>query len=200
MDRIELEDLPGVYLLSGVQFGTTRVTADYDDEVAQQILFILDGETYAATEDPNDGYRSSLGYISRVNHDVINRFPPVRVAAVLRSEAPDDNYAHDIVDFVDLCTLKVVMSIGTDNTDDYYPWFVAAFHPENLSVNTHIQEQESEQTQAEPQSDSGSSSDSDADVSAFLDELSECGVRPRRGNRENRKSHRRRNKPLPSVH
>lgn len=28
-------------------------------------------------------------------------------------------------------TGKLVLEVGTDNTDDYYPWYVASFYEEN---------------------------------------------------------------------
>ena len=134
----------GSGVLTGVQMTSLAPREQWDDS-AQQVLFELNGITYAATEDPNDGYRSSLDTLLVVNERLINRFPPVQVALMMRTSGPEDDdsdYWRDgqILDFVDLASMKVVLSIGTDNTDDYYPWFVGVFLPENLSCNIPTEE------------------------------------------------------------
>ena len=30
---------------------------------------------------------------------------------------------------------KLVLAVGTRDTDDYYPWFEAVFHPDNMACN-----------------------------------------------------------------
>jgi hypothetical protein len=48
----------------------------------------------------------------------------------------NDKYEeHDILDLIDVVTGKVVLSVGTGNTDDYYPYWVAEFTPENMGAN-----------------------------------------------------------------
>jgi hypothetical protein len=37
--------------------------------------------------------------------------------------------------FTDVVTGKVVLEVGTDNTEDYYPYCVMNWSPENLACN-----------------------------------------------------------------
>ena len=55
---MELKDLVGEHELSGVDTTTERVKP-YGDYY-EVVRFVIDGKTYKATEDPNDGYRSYL--------------------------------------------------------------------------------------------------------------------------------------------
>lgn len=41
----------------------------------------------------------------------------------------------ELLVFVSRATNKPVCVFGTGNTDDYYPYFVAKFHPENMGIN-----------------------------------------------------------------
>lgn len=65
---------------------------------------------------------------------VANRFPPVRVVGVYKRDG-DWGGACDILQLVDVVTGQVVLEVGTDNTDDYYPSFVADFRPQAMAVN-----------------------------------------------------------------
>ena len=40
-----------------------------------------------------------------------------------------------LMEFLNTSTQQPVIRIGTHNTDDYYPNFVAEFFPENMKVN-----------------------------------------------------------------
>ena len=101
-----------------------------------------DGVVYTAVEDPSDGYRSSMEklFVSP-NDDVRNVFPPCRVLA---RKKPDDRWGgkNDTLELIDIATGKVVMEVGTDNSDDYYPSFVSAFWPENMASNAAALSQE----------------------------------------------------------
>ena len=132
--ELELKDLVGEHVLSGVDFCTTKVEMWGEHfEDCEVVNFVLDGVTYTAIEDPNDGYRSCMEEIKVSDTPIINNFPGQRVVATMR---PDEKYANnDILDLIDVVTGKVVLSIGTDNYDDYYPCWVAVFYPENMSIN-----------------------------------------------------------------
>lgn len=41
----------------------------------------------------------------------------------------------DILVFVDVKNGKEILKVGTGNTDDYYPYCVLEYTPENLSCN-----------------------------------------------------------------
>jgi hypothetical protein len=64
-----------------------------------------------------------------------NIFAPVRVLGCYRTK---DKYGNgdDVLELFDATTGKIVIEVGTENTDDYYPCFVASFHPEAMQPNT----------------------------------------------------------------
>lgn len=133
-NSIDMESLVGKHLLSGVDEENRKVEMWGDLEDCQCINFVLDGVTYTAIEDPSDGYRSSLEGILVSDEKVTNNFAPVEVEVSYRTK---NSYMDDceILDFIDTKNGKQIMEIGTDNTDDYYPSFVANFTPENMSIN-----------------------------------------------------------------
>lgn len=89
--------------------------------------------TYTAIEDPSDGYRSSMREIKVSKVVVKNTFKPVQVFGIMRH---DNKYnKNDIIDFYDVKTGKIVLSVGTSDSDDYYPSFVAEFTPESMVLN-----------------------------------------------------------------
>lgn len=124
---MELRELVGPHLLSGVD-----MTSSGD---ANGIVFVLDGVAYQAMEDPSDGYRSYLGELSVVDADgVKNRFAAVPVLARMRDD--------DVLEVLDGGSGDIVLAIGTENADDYYPWFVGDFTPEHMSVNAEARREE----------------------------------------------------------
>jgi len=118
-------------ILSGWDNGP-KMSSDrnyYQD--ANSVLFILDGVTYQAIEDPDDGYRSSLSEIF-ITDLKCNKFNPHIVNAKYRIEP---FYRHDIIDFYDIITNKIVMSLGTNHEDSWYPCCEMYFDPKNLAIN-----------------------------------------------------------------
>lgn len=135
-ETVEPKSLVGSHRLSGVD-EINRVYERYGEfRDCQCINFVLDGVTYTAIENPDDGYRSSLDKIIISEDGVINTFEPIDVL-VSYNESGRASYSSqsNIIEFRDIVNGKIVMSIGTDNTDDYYPVFIAEWMPENLSVN-----------------------------------------------------------------
>lgn len=130
---MELKDLVGLHKLSGVDMSNEKIKEEWGDsfEDCQVINFILDRKTYTAIEDPSDGYRSSMREIKESKVVITNKFAPVKVMGVMRQDKSDD-----VIDFFDVKTGKVVLSVGTEDLDDYYPGFVAFFNPENMAINT----------------------------------------------------------------
>lgn len=129
---ITLESLVGQHDFGGLDFD--RLPEDRWGERRNVVRFLLDGVTYEAVEDENDGYRSALGEIQIVDTPVQNRFGPVKVDARMNPEYCSYG-ASDILELVDIITGKPVLSIGTENSDDYYPAFVSDFQPGNMAVN-----------------------------------------------------------------
>lgn len=66
--------------------------------------------------------------------DTKNPFSGVKVLAHYRT-SNRYNQSSEIMDFIDTSTGQVVLSIGTDYSDDYYPSFVANFNPAAMSIN-----------------------------------------------------------------
>jgi len=137
-NSIDMKSLVGKHVLTGVDEENRKIEHWGDLEDCQCINFVLDGITYTAIEDPDDGYRSSLDGIIVSLDKVRNNFPPVEVIVSYRTKGEsdwDDGNECDILDVVDVKSGKRVLEIGTDNTDDYYPCFVANFTPENFYYN-----------------------------------------------------------------
>jgi len=87
---------------------------------------------YSAIEDASDGYRSSMSELRVTTVRAtrkMNMFSPCNVIGSMRV---GDSW---ILDLEDVETKKIVLSVGTDQSDDWYPWFVSKFSPENMSSN-----------------------------------------------------------------
>lgn len=129
----ELNDLIGLHKLSGVDYSTEHIKDYGDMQQCNAINFVLDGITYTAVEDANDGYRSAMREIKVSHFKVTNRFKPVKVVGTMRLQIDSDGC--DILDLIDVITGKIVLSVGTNHLHDYYPSFVYEWTPENLCLN-----------------------------------------------------------------
>jgi hypothetical protein len=105
------------------------------------ISFVLDGKKYTAVEDPSDGYRSCMDRLIVGKGKLKNTFPDTQVLAVFATEAAYTTSA-SMLWFYAIDNAQIVLEVGTDNYDDYYPRFVGSFHPENLPVNCRKGEQD----------------------------------------------------------
>ena len=137
MEKCKLEDLVGEHILDGVDTYQEKVPTYFGRfEDANFIKFRLDGIVYVAIENPDDGYRSSMDkiYIATSKKDRIikNAFTGCRVLGAMKKER---GYQHDVLQLTDMVTGKVVLEVGTYNSDDYYPYFVSTFTPENMAIN-----------------------------------------------------------------
>jgi len=133
---VELESLVGEHVLDGVDLFSDNIKATWGDsfEHCEMIRFRLDGKVYTAIENPDDGYRSSMRGLYLTDDAVKNAFPPVKVLARMKNQG-EYGQSNDTLQLVDMVTGKIVLEAGTDNTDDYYPWFVGAFFPECMATN-----------------------------------------------------------------
>ena len=133
---LELKDLVGEHQLDAVDYGDGAAChLGNGQEYSQVLRFRLDGQVYVVTEDPEDGYRSSMLSISRGNWKMRNVFPACRCIGRYRSGSETWGPA-EILELIDSGTGKLILEVGTDNNEDYYPSFVAAFHPEALAINS----------------------------------------------------------------
>lgn len=131
----QLESLRGAHILSGVAFGGRTIKNWFDrNETVTTMFFILDGKVYAAQEDPDDGYRSYLGALT-VDSDKTEfrkaggiEFSGVAVYA----NWDKDN---DVMVFTDTVSGRIVLEVGTNHEDNYYPYCVSNWYPQNLSLN-----------------------------------------------------------------
>jgi hypothetical protein len=122
-NTVSFKSLEGVHELSGVDQYTFADKDRYDEE-ANGIHFMLDGKCYLAIEDPDDGYRSSLRWIEKTRKKPKNQFKPIRVRVVFEMTEQ-----YELLTFFKWKSDKMVMQIGTDNCDDYYPSFIGYFDP-----------------------------------------------------------------------
>lgn len=127
---MELKDLVGKHWLTAADMDENSIKAFGDKYAPANCMnFVLDGKTYTAVEDPDDGYRSSMLEIFESDFDVANKFQATEVLASMQSGDSD------ILEIRDTATGKIVLTVGTDYSDDYYPSFVRDWIPENLKVN-----------------------------------------------------------------
>ena len=132
----ELTDLIGAHALTGVDMSTERMetwasSGRFED--CNVINFTLDGITYTACEDPDDGYRSSLRYLRQSDEPTKNQFAPVRVVGRMKENGSHE--VHNVLQLVDVLTGGIVLEVGTGNADDYYPYFVGSFYPQEMAPN-----------------------------------------------------------------
>ena len=125
---MELKDLVGKHMLDAVDFSEESVeTYSGVFEDCSVCRFRLNGVVYIACEDPEDGYRSTMSELMEDKLAVMkNVFAPIEVIG------KHNGY---IIVFVDTITDKIVLEVGTEDFDDYYPYYVASFHPENMVTN-----------------------------------------------------------------
>ena len=132
-----LEDLVGNHVLSGVELGTKKVDVYgwyVDSNFAK---FTLDGVTYLALENPDDGYRSYMEELQVVEETCAVRLPDVKVRCHMR-DFKCSGQTDDVLSFVDVENGKEFLAIGTENTEDYYPYCVFEYTPENMSCNSEV--------------------------------------------------------------
>ena len=123
-----LYDLCGHHLFSGIEMFSTP---DEYGLTRSGVRFIFDGVSYEVLEDPSDGYRSYLGEIYESDSLPAYLFP-VSVPVICHM---DDSQDSEILCVRDILNGVVIMRIGTDYYDDYYPQCILEYYPENMSVN-----------------------------------------------------------------
>ena len=133
---MELNELVGEHMLDAVDFSNEQVKTWGDEfEFCQVVRFRLDGKCYIATEDPGDSYRSSMRELTVIDEAEMNNvFAPLKVIGRHRTEGRY-GYQDDVLELIDAVTGRIVLEVGTESVDDYYPGFVSSFHPEAMAHN-----------------------------------------------------------------
>ena len=119
----EYEELFGSHVLTGVDIIE-------DTGNGAKCIFTLDGINYEAVEDPNDGYRSYLGYIRTTETAPRISFEEEKVE-VCGWESRDTEGLQILCAY----TGYPILVVGTRNIDDWYPCCTMEYTPENLYAN-----------------------------------------------------------------
>lgn len=109
----------------------------FDDTVGHEFLFYgvdnymfkLDNHIWEVIEDPEDGYRSSLGPVEarHENDKKVNRIffrEPIAIVSVVEDSEVGTGYA-----LIDCEIEHTWLKFGTDNTENYYPCFYFNYTP-----------------------------------------------------------------------
>lgn len=135
---MELIDLIGKHTFTGVELGTTeRKSWAGRYEKVNSVKFELDGIIYMATENPEDGYRSYMNELEIINEPLKFKIPQMQVVCVHDTQNEYGSKS-DILSFIDVENGKVFLRIGTANTDDYYPYCLFEYKPENMHYNQNL--------------------------------------------------------------
>ena len=110
------------------------------DDAAHE--FKLDNIIFKVLEDPDDGYRSHLGVIEYGNQsDSIffrTSLGKVRIEVYEGEIKDEDSWSSERCQgyrLVDVTDGHVWLRFGTDNTDDYYPYFVFRHMPKEQEID-----------------------------------------------------------------
>lgn len=125
----------GKYLLSGVD--EYQTTNDFYENI-NGVVLILNGEKYIMAEDQCDGYRSYGILVKNENVECLNTFPPQEVvieSKVTKITEHFDSISNEMMTIKNPFTNEIIIELGTENMDDYYPMGVFHYHPENLPIN-----------------------------------------------------------------
>lgn len=129
----------GTYALSGItEFSHED---EWSGNTIEGVLIILNDVVYEMCYDPDDGYRSFGRFVktSIPTSEVRFKFPPqlVELRNIVNKVA--DEYGNETdykgIEIFDAKNGKIVLEVGTDYLDHYYPCGNFSYKPENLSIN-----------------------------------------------------------------
>jgi hypothetical protein len=135
---VAMESLVGSHTLSGVDEEVVKTESWYKGEYedCNALRFTLDGVTYMAIEDPDDGYRSSMRGLVVSKTPTKFTFTPIPVVVSARDKGGyEDKDSAEVLEIRDARNGLVILEAGTENTNDYYPYFVGNWKPENMEEN-----------------------------------------------------------------
>ncbi len=132
---MDLSDLVGAHQLSGVEIGQVPIANIWsDDPECGFVKFTLDGVHYIAVEDPDDGYRSRCRELVVSDEAPRYSFPPQEMRCYMKDYNEYGERA-DVLVMQDTTTGEIVLEVGTENYDDYYPCCHFEYHPEGMACN-----------------------------------------------------------------
>ena len=127
----------GWHELSG--FCDCVIDDEYSGEDINALIVQVDGKNYLCYEDPDDGYRSHSEF-QETDKPCTNTFPPQRVMVKTYDQGSHGYKDHGVKFFNP--DFELILHIGTENYDDYYPMAVWEWHPENLPINKGVHKPE----------------------------------------------------------
>jgi hypothetical protein len=128
----------GPHWFSGIDEFRTNGDDDFGWSALDGFAIVIDGKTYLAVEDSDDGYRSyaSLRPLGEgENVEVINQFEPQLVYAESFRDFDTDSDIDSKVIVLKNKFNQTVLEISTDYSDNYYPVGIVRYYPENLPCN-----------------------------------------------------------------
>jgi len=137
---VDLASLVGRHELSGVD-RLLDGELEYRLGPTDAFRFVLDGKTYTAVEDPEDGWCSAMKELYISDDPVTNQFSPIEVEATLVvGRRLQDWLGRDMGDEHQILQLRDVMTgklLGGwhGGCERLYPQFVAWFDPTGMYVN-----------------------------------------------------------------
>lgn len=132
---MELKDLCGIHILSGVELGTEEIESYWAKE-RNFILFTLDGVTYKAVDDPGDGNRSMCENITVYGRKPCLSFDGIKVLCHIKED--DDRMHYNSIVMRDIINGKIVIEAGMRNTDGFYPHCFFKYIHENMACNADV--------------------------------------------------------------
>lgn len=129
---VKLSSLTGRHKLSGVELGVMHDISINEDR--NYVKFTLDNVHYLAVENPDDGYRSYCEDLVVTEQPPLFSFEPQDMDCMMMESFPG-GFENDILVMRDAYSGEVVLEIGTDSVDDWYPCCRFHYKPENMSCN-----------------------------------------------------------------
>lgn len=87
--------------------------------------------------DPNDGYRSSCQVPLIMDGSLYSVFGSLcgtQLSALVQVKKVETD-TRSVIEVYDSNNKKLILTVGTEAIDDYYPYYSFEWRPENLSVN-----------------------------------------------------------------
>ena len=97
------------------------------------LLFTLDGITYKLAEDPDDGYRSYCEELEIADCKPKYTFQGIQVVCSMMEDS--DYEKNNCIVLQDIQNGKTILEAGTANYDDWYPYCLFNYMPQNMAYN-----------------------------------------------------------------